>query len=293
MPMKIYQPSLYLAFGLLIAGVFVPKVGYAYFEDLKTDNLENHSTFHYEFTRTLARAAGFNKADADLIATADEATDAGTFTGGMPTSRMVKILGTDRTNPEHYFWHYPRRGPSAIADRNTCDYFIGTTDECADNTPELDSIIAWANSGTSLPAAVTPLQYSINAGDAQDISGQTLIALGVYLHSLADSYSHEACMKVAQSRDHAHSPVECQLKYWHLKAEYGNDPTRDVGTSYTKEAGREVWLALLAYRSANGLADSAAWDTTTAHYFIDAWVAKNKPEARHKLAVKFFKALNK
>ncbi|MGH8057899.1 MAG: hypothetical protein ACREOH_11800, partial [Candidatus Entotheonellia bacterium] len=72
-------------------------------------------------------------------------------------------------------------------------------------------------------------------------------ALAISLHALADSYSHEACMKNAQFRGHKPSPPECTAIFWHLDAEYGAGG-QAAGVPYTKEAGLATWLALTWFR---------------------------------------------
>ena len=69
-----------LSVGLLSRSV---PTGYGYAADgtCRITGLVTHSTFHYEFTRVLAVAAGFDEIDAERIAVANEATDSSTFTG--------------------------------------------------------------------------------------------------------------------------------------------------------------------------------------------------------------------
>ncbi len=227
-----------------------------YAEDLKTKNLAAHSTFHYELTRTLARAAGFGSEEAELIAVVDEATDTGNFKG--ETSVAVQLEGTKRISPTGLYWHFARRDSGNVTNeyvypggRKTCAYFAGTQDVCPNGMAELDEIENWAVYGRATPSAGVP-QISRDAGNTfQEVAGRSVEALAIYLHSLADSYSHEACMRADQFRGHKPRPTECTAIEWHIDAEYGDDPKQDSGVHYTEEAALATWLALKWFRQQN------------------------------------------
>lgn len=225
------------------AGIFLLaalSLAWRYGEDIKTINTAAHSTFHYELTRLLCRAAGFTTDEAELIAVADEATDTGEFKGEFSHSPAVANDGTQRSGKNVLYWHFARRDSSSATGgwshpggRNTCSYFTGSADVCA-TSPELSGIEKWAVAGINALSVEVPAA-SVNGGLKQPVAGKSSLALAIYLHVLADSYSHEACMKAAQFRGHKPRPQECTAVYWHEQAEFGSVPSRDEGVPYTSE----------------------------------------------------------
>ena len=267
------------------------QIAWRYGEDLQTPNLAAHSTFHYELTRTLARAAGFTAEEAELIAVADEATDVGNFTG--ETGVNVQIEGTKRISAVGAYWHFARRDRDNVTNeylypgaRNTCEYFDGTLQACPNGQSELDEIEKWAVYGTALPSAGTPQISRDDGKTLQPVQSKTLEALAIYLHALADSYSHEACMKAEQFRGHKPNPDECNAVAWHNEAEFGHIPQQDTGVNYTEEAAQATWLALKWYRRQNHLDGAAAWSDEQAFKFIKGWVRLDKALVRREVAVK-------
>ncbi len=277
------------AVGLLALPGFL--MAWRYAEDIKTKNTALHSTFHYELTRTLARAAGFTAEEAELIAVADEATDTGKFKGEFSNSPEVQIDGTERSGQDVLYWHFARRNSTnATGDyeypggRNTCAYFTGAADACTDD-PELKEIELWAVNGSDALSVATP-QASVKGSAKQPVAGKSLLALAIYLHALADSYSHEACMKAAKFRGHKPRPQECTAVFWHEQAEFGDKPKRDYGVSYTAEAGWATWLALKWFRQQNGLTGAPLWNDEEARAFVNDWARLNKAQDRRDFAVK-------
>lgn len=281
--------SFFLA--IFIGFALLTQIAWRYGEDLQTANLAAHSTFHYELTRTLARAAGFSAEEAELIAVVDEATDTGTFTG--ETGVSIQVEGTKRVSTVGAYWHFARRdrdnatgGYLYPGARNSCEYFNGTLQTCPGGQPELDEIENWAVYGTAMPSTGTP-QISRNGGKTlQPIQSKTLDALAIYLHALADSYSHEACMKAEQFRGHKPNPDECNAVAWHNEAEFGHRPRQDTGVNYTEEAAHATWLALKWYRQQNNLAGAAVWSDEQALQFIKKWVLFDKALVRREAAIK-------
>jgi hypothetical protein len=275
---------------LLLALLVCTPAAWSYYEDITTTPSGSHSTFHYELTRTLARAVGFSFDDAEWIAVTAEAVDVGTFQGEFSTSPTIQLQGTGRFGAPHLYYHFARRGPTNVTGaytypggRNTCDYFAGTSDPCTDG-PEVNSLELWAVSNSGTLTGSTP-KISVNGSALAPVAAPSLSAVAIYVHALADSYSHEACMKATDTRGHSNSPPVCEIHYWHLEAEYGPDPSRDKGTSYTQEAGRAMWLALKWFRQQNGLNTAPRWSDQSAADFIDQWATLDGEQDRRNQAI--------
>jgi hypothetical protein len=267
-------------------------LGFAeYGEDLQTRNLEAHSTFHYELTRTLAHAAGFTAAQAESLAVINEAMDTETFTG--ETGVTIQLTGTTRASIAGQYWHFARRDSSNATSeylhpggRNTCAYFTRQfTRSCPGEKPELNEIEEWAVYASNSPGPGAP-QISFDRGQTlQLVAGKSLSALAIYLHALADSYSHEACMASAQVRTHRSRPPECSAVHWHTQAEFGDSTETDKGVSYTREAAQATWLALKWFRQQNGRAEPAFWTDEQALEFIQNWVKLGAAQERRDAAL--------
>ncbi|NEO42336.1 MAG: hypothetical protein F6J90_40855 [Moorea sp. SIOASIH] len=76
------------------------------YNEFYRNGLKGHSTFHYEFTRTLVRAAGFSPELAEQIAVTNQAVDSVNFTGYSGTNvRLTNIL---RQGQYGLYWHFPQ-----------------------------------------------------------------------------------------------------------------------------------------------------------------------------------------
>ena len=133
--------------------------------------------------------------------------------------------------------------------------------------------------------------YSQNRSAYAPIDAGSLVALGLYLHALADSYSHEACMKSSAVRTHSGSGVanECSSVDWHLIQEYG----AGQGVEYTHDGAWAVWQALKRYRTAQGYAGRALWTDAEAEQFITSWVGMNLAQDRIDAATAAYDDLNR
>lgn len=273
-------------------------LGFArYGEDLQTKNLAAHSTFHYELTRTLARAAGFTAVEAESLAVIAEAMDTETFTG--ETGVTIQLIGINRVSETGQYWHFARRDSSNTTGeylhpgaRNTCAYFTRQfTRSCPGDAPELNEIEAWAIYASDSPSPGAP-RISFDHGQTlHSVAGKSLPALAVYLHALADSYSHEACMASAQVRTHKPRPSECSAVHWHTQAEFGDHAELDKGVSYTREAAQAVWLALKWFRQQTGRAEPALWTDEQALEFIQNWVKLDSAQDRRDSALQALASL--
>lgn len=288
--------------GLVVAALaLMTPPANAMYEDIKVDVTGPHSTFHYELTRLLARAAGFSRDDAELISVASEATDRMIYTGTLAGSPTIQLSGTERMDSaKGAYFHWPRRGVNNATGeyqqpggRDTCSLFI-RTDKCVNGVPEIDAIENWAVFNSGVPAAGVPVA-SINGAAAAPVQGGSLVALGIYTHALADTYTHEPCMKKKQIRTHmgmtSMTVLECSVARWHQDQEFGPEAT-NLGTAFTKEGGLAVWKALLYYRQNNGLSEPALWTETQAVDFIKTWAETDDENTRSQLATTAYMSLN-
>jgi len=330
---------LLLAFCLTVAlsvGLLSKKVptvyGYAADGTCRITGLATHSTFHYEFTRVLAVAAGFDERDAEKIAVADEATDTGGFTGyaikgGAVTvvfSNTQRLPGQGQTATLWY--HMPRRSegypvvtqpdgrPYPEALTNTCGYFTKpfsnalkvpctdpTTGKPAPSMGELDQLREWAIYGKALPDGKAPTVADTSGSPSATptptptpMTGQNLVALGIYLHAVADSYSHEKCMMHRHIRAHVPQPYECKT-IWHVTSEFGDyqglrEDMKGAGVPFTLTAAKALWQEILKYRAANGLGP-ARWDEARYMEFAEAFIGTATAKLRVQKAVGEFNRL--
>lgn len=252
-----------------------------------TEATASHSTFHYELTRTLARAAGFAPEEAELIAVFDQAVDSGGFQGAGADGPLVQLTGTSRNDPETAaFFHFPRRGPldadgrAHPGGRDTCSAFDRGEDPCG-RLAEVQALELWAIDGGFLRARNLALPTAaVNDGPAKILAPGSLGALGIYLHSLADSYSHEPCTEAAL-RTYRRNPAVCGFA-WYQEEEFG---TKAAGIAFTVEAGVAVWQALQRYAAVNGAASAALWSDAEAQAFIEVFAALADSCARRALAL--------
>jgi hypothetical protein len=251
--------------------------------------LQQHSSFHYEMVRMLAILAGFNKNEAEQIAVAGEAVDLGTFTGYKLSNgaRTLTIRNTNRFGPNGRFYHFARRSSqyeqaeAPGSKSNTCEYFIGgdpknpNTAPCTAKGPELDQIKNWA---FALPGPKPTASQLATDALNKPIKPKTLVALGIYLHAIGDTYSHEQCMIVQSFRFHKPKPPSCNAN-WHIDYPQGDF---GQGLPFTKAAANEVWGALRQYKGADG---------SNPPSFIEDFINTNNACARVKFAVDTFNAL--
>jgi len=283
--------SLAASAAVLAAGM-LPSVSSAFSEDFINRKDGFHSTFHLEMTHTLALAAGFSVEEANIIGLASSATDAfdrqGTDVSG---PGEMKILGTERggDHPTSAYFHWPRRGVmnvdgsyTHIGGRDECQYFAGTALACG-ATPEVDQIEAWAVYGQDTLGLATPM-VSLDGSAYVPVQAGSLTALGIYLHSLADSYSHETCMEDGVRTHQGHfDQDECSPAYWHWLQEYG--PVDQVmGVKRTQEAMQAMWKAMKFYREKNGYDAATRWTDEQFFAFSWRWSTISTPGMRSRLA---------
>lgn len=259
-----------------------------------------HGSFHYEMTRVLAMQAGFTEEQAETIAVACEAVDAGDFTGyqitlenGTTKTVTVTIKNTERTSKNNLFYHFARRSAQygqvtevAGSTANTCDYFTGgntnnpTTAPCTTKGPELDQIKNWA---FRLDGVKPDLNQLPQDGSRKPIVPGSLAALAVYLHSVGDAYSHEKCMIDESLRSHPAEPLQCSAT-WHIDAD-GEFSAKNNGLPFTRAAAYEIWRGLRQFRH------ESETPTDKAKEFIETFITKPNACERVAYAVQAFNDL--
>lgn len=323
-----------LAGALLLA---LPSVAHAYNDDYldpSTSSNEYHSTFHYELTRTLLRAAGFTADEAERISVTCEATDWVLFVQGkkLPSQFFVGATGikvsVDNTSRKDAkmapFWHFPRRGATDSAGKvtypapaapnvkaNTCDYFT-SRNQCSTRGPELTAIDAWAvygNANAITDAGMTTPAVQVNGVSVRSsqLAG-SIYAFGIYLHSLADSFSHEPCMQSDQFNYHPEQLSSRDPNYSTAYAYCSSDNVHGNGrgeteihaaefdggrpdlaknqqtVEWTKAAARAVYAAARNYIAKRGWKRTAMWSDTYREQFIESWAAVETGAERAKIA---------
>lgn len=314
-----------IAIGLLSKAV-PQSYGFAADAQRAYTGLANHSTFHYEFTRVLAAAAGFSTTDAETIAVACEATDTNDFTGYPINGGAITVSFTNThriQSANRFFYHFARRAQGypivtqpdktayPNASRNTCDYFPPITPMAGTPKPkrevtapcvvpgmgELDQLREWAINKKPLPPGRAPVvdsESTIDHGPRGNMIGGNIYALGIYIHALGDSYSHEKCMIEARFRYHKPNPYPCQTA-WHLNSEFGtyvgDSTTQGAGVPFTLTAAEAVWQEILKYREARGFAGEPKWTEAQFKAFVNEFVGLTDATARVDLAVAKFNEL--
>ncbi len=304
---KIY--TLFVSVFLAVAAL-VPGIASAFSEDTTSAAGFCHSSFHYQLTRTLARAAGFTRRDATQIAIASQQADTEAIEGPLidaicPDDELnphVAIKGTERRGPNSAFYHWPRRGmlnatfayahPGGV---NTCVYFAGTDDACVNGAPETNELERWALGLGSL-TTVPPPTVSVALAPPIDVPPGSLTALGIYAHALADSYSHQECMQAEQVRTHlgfsGTGEGPCAPLTWHLQKEYG-DSHDDVGSPNTRRAALAMFLAFKHYRVIRGIRGEPFWRNAQAQAFIDHWSKQQAAHMRNRVADTYYLAIGR
>lgn len=181
--------------------------------------------------------------------------------------------------------------------RNTCDFFtaLSSTDTCTVNgqaaEPELSQIERWALSGTNQPTqgmgsntgTLPTLAATVNGLQVSGADPKwTMVRLGIYLHSLTDSFSHEAAMQVAAIRTHPAqkaSKIEENIATWHDPEEFGASSSSctypnskaplGCGVPFTLEAAMSIYvMAPWAAKNAKLTVGGARMDYMTTYNFV-------------------------
>jgi hypothetical protein len=165
------------------------------------------------------------------------------------------------------------------------------------NNYNLNSIRDWAlySSGflgkpdNSCPSLI--YFYNATTQQYEKVQPGSVQAMGIYLHSLADSYSHEHCMVTDTLRSHPTWSDACGLTY-HSFYEFAYD-TAIPAMAHATPCFQALWRALIAYKAENGFASPSLWaidnngfqdgdgipdelendeDTFTDETFLEKWI---------------------
>ena len=194
------------------------------------------------------------------------------------------LAGTERGSPQQnsykeyppQYWHFPYRDPSdSISGPMTfgVNYPLPADLKYRDkpyfwripllNNYNLSSIRDWAINSSGFPGkpdnSCPSLIYYFNSTTQQyeKVQPGSIQTLGIYLHSLADSYSHEHCMVNDTLRSHPIWSDACGLTY-HSFHEFAYDTAIQAMTHATP-CFQALWRALIAYKAANGITSPSLW----------------------------------
>lgn len=249
---------------LIVAARERPARGFA--EDLTTPGSVERSAVHEDLTRALARCAGFSAADSGVIAEANEATDLGHY-------QRIHLGFTDRGDVNDPYFHWPQS--------------VGSL-------PWLED---WAHGrGPLLDETGAPILGCDADGTCCDPDGEatcvypgSLVSLGIWLHSLADSFSHKACLDAGGVNHADFDPTDGdQLRACPKTAhdaEWGGVDRQLHDNAF--EAVRATRDALAAWRDASGLAvcEGGIRDAD-----LRLFVSLRRPERRGILAARLLRA---
>src|SRR5262249_42875819 len=174
--------------------------------------------------------------------------------------------------PIGLYFHFGRRS-AAFGGDATCQYFTDTQGPCqvapdGSLSPEVDELAAWAVQNARVPR-FGPLMISTDGTNYQPLAGKTLPALAVFLHALADSYSHPKCYETSHFQGHRQQPSECNAQTWHGQEEFG---AGQPGLPYTRSAAEAVWQQLKAFRKGwTGQGSKPLWSDAETTAYITAW----------------------
>jgi len=257
-----------------------------------------HSTFHYDLTLLLAVKAGFSSADAETIARYCALTDQINPQVNYPYPNALNnisipdtipgwdesLAGTERGNlgyqnifneyPAQY-WHFPLRDST---DTISGAMVYGEYPEAGDFSYRsqpyfwrvplvvyLQNIMRWAIYGEGdpgLPDPATPVEamyFDASVQQYQPVQPGSIQALGIYLHVLADSYSHEHCCVEDTLRSHPPTHDYCGLNY-HSMYEYAYD-TAIIAGPQAEYSAHAIWRALREYKRINAIGTPLHWIT--------------------------------
>jgi hypothetical protein len=252
---------------------------------------EVHSSVHYDLTRFLALKIGLSPDTAEIIARFCALVDQLNPKPGYPYHASLNstsipdtfpgwsesLAGTERggfiSNDQNEFtaqyWHFPFRDPGdtltgvmawGVEYPEAYDFAHFTGPPHFWRVPityNLKSIMNWAlyhGGQPGLPDDLTPVAVKYaDAGSSgyQLVQPNSIQAFAIFLHSLADSYSHEECMAKDTIRAHPASDPYCGLTY-HSEHEFAYDATMRA-RQHADPCVQALWRALREYKRVNNI----------------------------------------
>jgi hypothetical protein len=198
------------------------------------------------------------------------------------------LAGTERGSAQQnsykeyppQYWHFPYRDPSdTISGGMTFGISYPLPENLAYrdapyfwrvpllNNYNLLNIRNWALFGTGnagAPDNSTPCPvyfYDNILHQYKKVQPGSIQAMGIYLHSLADSYSHEHCMVTDTLRSHPTWSDACGLTY-HSHHEFAYD-TAIVAQEHATPCFQALWRAIMVYKTENNITTPALWSADT------------------------------
>ena len=257
---------------------------------------EMHSSVHYDLTRFLALKMGLSADTAEIIARFCALVDQINPKPNHPYPLSLNsisipdtfptwnesLAGTERggfkNNAQNEFtaqyWHFPFRDPTdTLTGREVWGTYPVVTDSAHYTGPtyfwrvpityNLKYIMQWAlyNGGQpGFPDELTPVAVKYaDAGSSgyQLVQPNSIPAFAIFLHSLADSYSHEECMAKDTIRAHPSSDPYCGLTY-HSEHEFAYD-SNIRAKKHADSCIHALWRALREFKRVHNISSPALW----------------------------------
>jgi hypothetical protein len=257
---------------------------------------EFHSSVHYDLTKLLALKMGFSIDTSEMMARYCALVDQINPKPGYPYSVALNsisipdtfpgwdesLAGTERggmyQNAQNelnaQYWHFAFRDPDDTITGQMVwgDYPAAGNFSYYTGPPyfwrvpitfNLHHIMNWAlyNGGDpGLPDQLTPAEVmycDALSNGYQLVEPNSIQSFGIFLHALADSYSHEECMVNDTLRSHPANDPYCGLTY-HTEHEYAYD-TAMRAKEHADSMFHAMWRALREYKRVHVIAAPALW----------------------------------
>ena len=257
---------------------------------------DEHSTFHYDLIKVLCLKAGFSKDTAEIIARFSALVDQINPKSNYPNKLALNnisipdtfpdwvesISGTERGNPSKnqiynetpaIYWHFPFRNPNDTITGPMMDGEYPKTGDVSyrkypyywrvpfnDYMSNIKDWALYSKGGPGMPDRNSPDTlkfFNTTTQNYEPIPQGSLAALGIFLHSLADSYSHENCAVNDTLRTHPQNIEGCGLDY-HTVYEYAY--TDSIYAGHQAEKGIQAsWRALIEYKRVKNIISPLIW----------------------------------
>lgn len=257
---------------------------------------KEHSTFHYDLVKVLCMKAGISEAETETIARYSALVDQLNPKSDYPYPNALNTItipdtfpdwkeglaGTERGSARKsdtyeevpaIYWHFPFRNPNQIIlGGMVYGNYPTPTDNSYSKYPyywrvpfktNLDAIQNWAlyNGGQAgrpdedVPVDIMYFDSQTNSYKA--VEPNSIQAFGVFIHSLADSYSHEFCMVNDTIRSHPPQNDVCGLTY-HTYYEYAYD-TAIYADTHAEKSIQATWRAIIEYKNVHNISTPVIW----------------------------------